>query len=228
MSGRTARTLSASAVSAIGAPASRISRRTTLAVGVLLVLAVLVVGVGLWLQDGLPRALGERLYPVEYKAEIAAAAGRYDVDPYLVAAVVKAESGFEAGAVSSAGAVGLMQLMPDTADWIATRPDWEGRVEPVLTDPADNVALGTYYLAYLLERFGNDEATALAAYNAGQGVVETWLNEASAGSGEDGGPAGSAALRPDDVPFPETRGFIERVMRFRDLYRDVHPQAFQL
>jgi soluble lytic murein transglycosylase len=139
----------------------------------------------------------------------------------LVAAVVKAESGFDPEAESRAGAVGLMQLMPATAAWIAARQDWQGASKPDLRDPAQNLDLGTYYLAFLLDRFA-DVPTALAAYNAGQGVVDQWL--AARGTEPAGG--SPTTLLPADIPFPETRGFVERVERFRGLYRQTYPKAF--
>jgi len=178
-------------------------------------------GVGALLHDHLPLAVAQQLYPLRYRAEIAQAAGRHNVDPYLVAAVVKAESGFDSRARSDAGALGLMQLMPATADWIAARDDWKGVRRPDLNDPAQNLDLGTYYLAFLLDRFG-DVPTALAAYNAGHGVVEQWL------AAEGASPAGGSptTLLAADIPFPETRGFVDRVERFRELYRQTYPEAF--
>lgn len=183
--------------------------------------AVVIAAVGALLHGRMPLAMAEQLYPLRYKAEIAGAAGRYHVDPYLVAAVVKAESGFDPEAESRAGAVGLMQLMPATADWITARDDWQGASKPDLRDPAENLDLGTYYLAFLLDRFG-DVPTALAAYNAGHGAVEQWL--AARGASPAGG--SPTTLLPADIPFPETRGFVERVERFRGLYRQTYPRAF--
>ncbi len=183
--------------------------------------AVVIAAVGAFLYDRMPLALAEQLYPLHYEAEIAGAAGRHRVDPYLVAAVVKAESGFDPEAESKAGAVGLMQLMPATAAWIAAREDWHGASHPDLRDPAQNLELGTYYLAFLLDRFA-DVPTALAAYNAGLGVVDEWL--AARGTAPVGG--SPTTLLPADIPFPETRGFVERVERFRALYRQTYPKAF--
>lgn len=188
---------------------------------VLIAVAAVIVAVGAVLQDQVPSALARRLYPLRYKTEIADASGRHGVDPYLVAAVVKAESGFDPGATSGVGAVGLMQLMPDTADWIVARDDWGGAAKPDLRDPADSIELGTYYLAFLLDRF-KDVSTALAAYNAGQGVVEQWL--ASRGTSPAAGVP--TTLVPGDIPFPETQGFVERVERFRERYREIYPGTF--
>ncbi len=165
------------------------------------------------------RSVQSRLYPIEYREAIREASGRHGVDPYLVAAVVKAESGYDAEALSAAGAVGLMQLMPSTAEWIEGRDDWAGGAVDTLTDPDANIELGTYYLAFLLELFEGDVCAALAAYNAGQGTVAEWL--AHGVSGE------RASLDPKDIPFPETRGFVERVEKLRLIYLEAHPEAFR-
>ena len=99
-------------------------------------------------------------------------AEQYDLDPYLVAAVARTESGWDPEAVSHAGAVGLMQLMPDTAAWITGLESWQGGDDPDLTDPEDSLELGACYLAYLVKYFGGDIRLALAAYNAGPGRGE--------------------------------------------------------
>jgi soluble lytic murein transglycosylase len=161
--------------------------------------------------------VSENLFPISYQEDISRVAHLYDLDPYLVAAVVKTESGFNPEAVSPAGAVGLMQLMPTTADWITTLGIWQGDSHPQLTDPGDSLELGTCYLAYLTGRFGGDNRVAvLAAYNAGPNAVDGWVEAA-------GGPE---AFGLADVVFPETRTFVERVERYRFLYNRVHPGIF--
>lgn len=188
-----------------------------LAIALLLVTVLLVSVTGLALSGDVRPRIQSRLNPLRYENEIRQAAARHDVDPYLVAAVARAESGYDPGAVSSAGAVGLMQIMPATAEWIVQRDDWQGGPVGDLTDPAANLELGAFYLAFLIDLFGGDVRSALAAYNAGQGTVATWL---------DGAGPGRSSLEPADIPFPETRGFVERVERFRSIYRQAHPNAF--
>lgn len=194
-------------------------RRRRLLLRLLVPLLVLVaVGVGVyWLVSAraVVPVLSEKLYPIHYKEGIARVAQHYDLDPYLVAAVVRAESDYDPEAVSYAGAVGLMQVMPDTADWIIGLDTWKGGNDPTLTDPEDNLELGTCYLAYLIRRFSGDLVAALAAYNAGQGVVDDWLASAS-----------HDELATADIRFEETRDFVTRVARYRGLYKRVHPDAF--
>ncbi len=201
----------------------RVAEGRPLAIAILLGVLLVLVVMGVVLEHGVPSAMAERFFPLRFESEIAAASHRYQVDPYLVAAVVKAESGNDAGAVSDAGAVGLMQLMPTTATWIVARDDWKGAARPDLTDPKDNVELGTYYLAYLLARYGGHVRTALAAYNAGEGVVDGWLAQGQAA----GAAESPTTLRPGEIPFPETRGFVDRVEKFRERFSASYPDAFK-
>jgi len=153
----------------------------------------------------------QRVYvPLAYEEQIASSAARHGVDPFLVAAVISAESGFDADGVSPKGAVGLMQLMPKTA---AEQASVIGR-DPLgpgdLADPATNIELGTGYLARLLRRYG-DERAAVAAYNAGMGVTDRWVAE---------GPI------EETVTYAETRTFLQRVFAERQRYRRLFPGVF--
>jgi soluble lytic murein transglycosylase len=160
--------------------------------------------------------VSERIYPVHYREEIARVAEKYDLNPYLLAAMAKTESSYDPQAVSEAGAVGLMQLMPETAEWITGLGSWRGGRNPDLTVPEDNLELGACYLVFLLGTFDGATTAALAAYNAGQGTVQEWVNAA--------GGADSFGL--DDIRFSETREFVERVERYQDLYSRIYPDAF--
>lgn len=154
------------------------------------------------------------VYPLPYRDLIITEAEKNELDPLLVAAVIRVESRFNPAARSRRGAVGLMQIMPPTGAWIAEKM---GRRPPgisELEDPAVNVPLGTWYLADLLKEFGELEV-ALAAYNAGRGHVANWL---AAGRR----PQGEEAL--DWIPFPETRSFVGRVLRDYRRYRWLYPR----
>lgn len=136
---------------------------------------------------------------------IRSCAEEYGVDEELVFAVIRTESNFRADAVSSAGAVGLMQLMPSTAEFAAKVLGAEGCD---LFDPQDNVRLGTWYLRYLSERFDRlDEV--LAAYNAGEGTVRRWLREPSLLDAQ-----GNLAR----IPYAETQRYVERAKNFYFCY----------
>jgi len=160
-------------------------------------------------------AASARIFPLKYEEEIGRAADRYDLDPYLLAAMVRAESGFDPRARSAAGARGLMQLMPDTVDFILGLDSYRGDDEPVVTDPEDNLELGACYLGYLLRRFAGDEVAAVAAYNAGPTPVGRWLKA-----------AGGQSLDPASIEYPETREYVARVEHYRRLFERVHPDAF--
>jgi len=148
-------------------------------------------------------------YPLEHEGIIERQAGRHDLPPSLIAAVIYAESGFDERAVSPAGAVGLMQLLPDTARSIDERTGWAPSQESDLVDPALNVRYGSWYLADLRDKYADHPQAldlALAAYNAGQGNVDRWVEET---------PPGEAVA----IPYAETRAYIEKVHRMQDAYR---------
>jgi soluble lytic murein transglycosylase len=142
------------------------------------------------------------VYPVRFGDIICAAADETGTDRALIAAIIKAESNFRPDAVSARGAVGLMQLMPETAEFIAVKMAL-GRFD--LRDPSDNIRVGAHYLRYLLDKFG-DTRTAVAAYNAGEGNVARWL-----------GAAGAKTL--GRTPFAETNAYLDRVFNALGFYR---------
>jgi peptidoglycan lytic transglycosylase len=146
----------------------------------------------------------ERLwYPLRYEQIIRGHAQNYDLDPALLAAVIYQESKFKANARSSSGAIGLMQLLPDTAKGIALHTGGSQFRVDDLYDPEINVRYGAWYLRRLLQKYG-DERTALAAYNAGQDNVDRWRRE---GVG---------------IQFSETRAYVKRVEDLKKIYRDAY------
>lgn len=153
----------------------------------------------LWAVRGEPLFVQRLRYPLRYEPIVRAHARNYRLDPALLAAVIYTESRFDARAESSAGALGLMQLLPQTAEGIATRTGGGAFVVGDLYDPELNVRYGSWYLRNLLDRYG-DERTALAAYHAGRGNVDRWRKQ---GVG---------------IQFPETRGYVEDVERAKRVY----------
>ncbi len=139
------------------------------------------------------------LYPIAYTEQISALAHEYTLDPAFVAAVVRCESRFDASAVSPVGAVGLMQIMPETGAWIAEQLGISDFKLSWLEQPGLNLRFGTWYLRSLLDRFGN-RSDALRAYNAGPANAERWLAD-------------------DSDVFPETEVYVERVTRSAPIYR---------
>jgi soluble lytic murein transglycosylase len=138
-------------------------------------------------------------YPLHYEQIVRGHARNYDLDPALLAAVIYQESKFHADAKSSSGAIGLMQLTPQTAEGIAIRTGGTHFRLSDLYDPEINVRYGSWYLRHLLDKYG-DERDALAAYNAGQQNVDEWRAE---GKG---------------IQFPETRAYVQRVEHLKHVY----------
>jgi soluble lytic murein transglycosylase len=162
-------------------------------------LVALAVGV-LYVEDTKPGWYGKMRYPLAYEHVIRDHARNYDLDPALLAAVIYRESKFDPDARSQAGAIGLMQLLPETAKGIAINTGGREFVVEDLYDPEINVRYGAFYLRRLLRRY-DDERLALAAYNAGQRNVDGWV---AAGRG---------------IGFAETRDYVEDVLELRGVYR---------
>ena len=179
--------------------ASRPRRRLRLLVLIVVLAGAAAIAV-VTLNDNSTRLLDRIRYPLHYEAIVRGHAGNYRLDPALLAAVIYQESRFRPRVVSGAGAVGLMQLLPDTARGIATRTGGVGFRVSDLYDPELNVRYGSWYLRHLLDKYG-DEQTALAAYNAGQTNVDAWL--------ESGG----------GIRFAETRHYVGSIEKAKKVYR---------
>jgi soluble lytic murein transglycosylase len=169
----------------------------------MLVLAVGVVTAFALVQEAKPGWWQRLWYPLHYEQIVRGHARNYDLDPALLAAVIYQESKFKADAESKSGAIGLMQLLPDTAKGIALHTGGSAFRVGDLYDPEINVRYGAWYLRHLLRKYG-DERTALAAYNAGQDNVDRWRRT---GSG---------------IRFPETRAYVNRVEDLKEIYRDAY------
>ena len=150
-------------------------------------------------------------YPLKYETYVEKYSARYGLEEELIYAVIKTESGFRENAVSHKGAIGLMQIMESTADWIAEEADIE--VEKEDYKSADvNIHMGCWYLRYLMDFFGSKDL-ALAAYNAGMGNVMKWLeNEKYSADG----------LTLDEIPFKETKEYVKRVEKAEKAYKRLY------
>lgn len=170
----------------------------------------LLVGVGAALYATPTSPLWRLVYRIDHAALVEDAAQRHGLDPDLVCAIIKCESDWDAGAMSHAGAVGLMQVMPSTAESLAEMGLVDGSVyDPSeLTDPATNVEYGCAYLGYLQEHLSSREEI-IAAYNAGLAAVQGWI--------ADGGSI------PEGIEYEETRTYLERVLAAYEGYRSSYP-----
>lgn len=164
-----------------------------------LFLALLCVLTIFLVRDSLDRRPNARIAHI-----IGESAAQEEVSPALLEAVILTESKFDEDAVSHVGAVGLMQLMPETAAWISEQ---SGLPADALSKPEQNIPLGAWYINYLLKKYRNNEVLALAAYNAGRGNVDEWMQQ-------EGWDEGFSDM--DRIPFPETREFVKTVISSRD------------
>jgi soluble lytic murein transglycosylase len=150
------------------------------------------------------KAIKELTLPLRHEDVIRQQANEKDVDAALIAAVIYSESKF-IDQESSAGARGLMQITPAAADTIAKNSEATTFELKDLADPEINIRYGTFLLAELLDRYDGDVAAALAGYNAGPGNADEW---------------GGAGLTVEEIPFPETRAYVEEVLEKQGEYRE--------
>lgn len=154
-----------------------------------------------------------RLFPLYYLAEIRTCADEMGVDRHLVAALIKAESNFDMYALSSADAKGVMQLTDSTARFCADKLKMELKEGDIYT-PKVNIRLGVFYLKRMLELFNGDESLAVAAYNAGEGTVQRWLEDPSLTT--DGESLHS-------IPYKETEGHVKKIKVYKKIYKLLYP-----
>lgn len=179
-----------------------------------LLIIVLILAISLafgFLFDTICTAIERAIYtkPDKYQGFVASYSVEYGVPENLIYAVIKIESGFDQSAVSDAGAIGLMQMVPDTFLWLTNDRLKDRYSEGMLYDPNTNIKYGVYYLSTLYTKYGSWD-TALAAYNAGPGNVDDWLSDPKYNAN------GDSAL--DEIPYKETRNYIKKVNRARSMY----------
>jgi soluble lytic murein transglycosylase len=165
------------------------------------------------------KAVQEISLPLRHEDIIRQQAADKGLDPTLIAGVIYVESRFR-DQTSHAGAKGLMQILPSTADYIARKSGGTAFEQGDLATPQINISYGSWYLRYLLQHYHGNEILALAAYNAGEGKVDEWYREASA-RGEDFDVA-------SHIPFPETRHYVGAVLEARGRYRQEYRRELGL
>ena len=190
-------------------------RRLALLAGVLVVAGV---GALLLLPLG-EKAVREVTLPLRHEDIIRQQAKDKGIDAALIAGVIYAESRFR-DQTSHAGAKGLMQLLPSTADDIAHKSGGTAFVQGDLANPQVNISYGSFYLRYLMRRYGGNEVLAIAAYNAGDGRVDRWIFDARH--------RGERFDHARHIPFPETRHYVEQVLEARGRYREEYPRELGL
>ena len=155
----------------------------------------------------------EYQYPLRYEEYIYNYSEAYGVNPYLVMGVIRAESNFIHDAQSHKEAKGLMQLMDETAEEVAAKIGLSNFTLDQLSNPQINIQMGVWYLSYLLKQFEQDETLALAAYNAGIGRVNQWLDDPELS--HDGKTL-------ESIPYGETERYVEKVLKFAQEYKKIY------
>ncbi|HEX5193255.1 MAG TPA: lytic transglycosylase domain-containing protein [Solirubrobacteraceae bacterium] len=196
----------------------RIARRRRIRRGALVLVAMAIVGVVVVLTAPIAKKAVKELttLPLSHASIIRQQAADKHLSPALVAGVIYAETKFDAR-TSPAGAVGLMQIEPQTALFLAKRSGATTFTPSDLNTPSVNIAYGCYYLRYLLDEYHGSRVLALAAYNGGETNVNRWEAQAE---------AKGRALTISAIPFPETRDYVSRVLNAAEQYR--HHYAHEL
>lgn len=182
--------------------------KTLIIVGVILFLIFLIFAI-FKPQDWILK----KLYKLDYGEYVYKYAEENDVDPYLIFAIIKAESNFSRNIESSSGAIGLMQLMESTAVEKANEIGEEVVVKEALFNPEINIKIGTSYYAYLIKHYKGNEHLALAAYNAGIGNVDRWIKEGTIK--EDGSDL-------ENIPYKETNNYVRKILRNYKIYKELY------
>lgn len=161
--------------------------------------------------------LRQLLYPIHYAGAISSAARQEGLDPFMIAAVIRTESRYRPGVVSSKGAQGLMQIMPDTGRWAAAQLGISSYSDGLLKEPATNIRIGSWYLRRLMDQYRGDIVIALAAYNGGPSNVDRWLAE---------GRWSGKLSEMKSIPFAETAEYLRRVTQAHRAYVSAYGGRF--
>ena len=158
----------------------------------------------------LPDAVMRSMYPLRYQATIRQASEQNGLDPTFVAGVIYTESRFRPHVESHRKAYGLMQLLPQSADYIQRKSGIKGDYR----DPKVNIKLGTWFLGYLNDRYKGDERLMLAAYNSGEGSVDAWVSDEGFDIAK-------------DIPYKETRDYVNNVLEAKQTYEELYGKNLQ-
>lgn len=186
---------------------------------ILLIVLVLLLIIVAFFADDIHKEATEGAYPQTYSMYVTKYAEKYNVPQYMIYAVIRTESKFDSNAVSGVGAVGLMQLMPETFTWISNDLLGERLPASMAYDPETNIRYGTYLLSRLYSRYGDWNAT-LAAYNAGPGRVDGWLKDSRYVDA-------NGKLLPSEIPIDETRNYVAKVQKSAEEYRQLYETVSQ-
>ena len=178
-----------------------------------IIFIILIVAIMLFGVVKVQNVVYKYFYPIKYEEYVYKYSEKYGIDPLLIFSIIKAESNFDEKVVSSSGAVGLMQIMESTAEEIAEDLGIKYVRGETLYDPELNIMIGVNYYARLIKVYNNDSSIALAAYNAGIGNVDDWIeNEVIKEDGSD----------LENIPFNETNNYVRKTLRNYEIYEKLY------
>lgn len=159
------------------------------------------------------KLIKKQMYPLAHQEYVEKYAAKYNVNKYLIYAIIKTESNFNKDAISSQEARGLMQIMETTANEVAQKIDYNLESVDDLNNPETNIMIGTKYFSNLLDSFNQNEMLAIAAYNAGIGNVKKWISDGIIN--EDGSNL-------ENIPYKETNNYVRKVLRDKKIYKELY------
>ena len=187
-------------------------------VAVFLILCISIGG-GILINE-LWNTIDKKLHPTDYSEMVAAASEEFDIPQYIIYATIKVESNFDPNAVSSVGAIGLMQMMPSTFEWLTGEEHLnENLSTKMLDDPEVSIRYGTYYLSYLYKKFDYNWDNTFAAYNGGEGNVAKWLK-----SPEYSDLKGNLT----SIPYKETANYVKKINKELNTYKALYPEITEM
>jgi len=179
----------------------------------IIIIIIIFVSIGLgYAYEQVSTALEKRAHPILYSEFVEKYSQEYSVPQYIIYSVIKVESSFRSDVESDRNAIGLMQITPDTFEWLMTKTKEDLPVK-LLYDPETNIKYGTFFLQYLYAEFENWD-TSFAAYNAGRGAVNGWLKNPQYAVGNQ--------LIIENIPFPETKDYIRKVNNNKEMYKKLY------
>ncbi len=180
---------------------------------IIILIIIIIIGFLLFQIFNVQDIILKKIYPTTYSEYVYKYSEENGVDPLLTFAIIKAESNFDNNTVSHKGAIGLMQLMPTTADEIAQKMQMQVESEDILYNPEKNIQIGVSYYKNLLNRYENSYLVALAAYNAGIGNVDKWISD---------GIIKQDGSNIENIPFKETNNYVRKIVRDYRIYINLY------
>ena len=187
-------------------------------VAVLLIICISIGG-GILINEAW-NAIDRRIYPKDYSEIIAEASKEFDIPQYIIYSIIKVESDFDPNAVSKSGALGLMQMMPSTFEWLTGDEHLgENLSTKKLDTPEVSIRYGTYYLSYLYKKFDYNWDNTFAAYNGGETNVANWLKDPEYSDLQ-----GNLT----NIPFQETKNYVKKVNNAIEKYKELYPETTEM